>query len=102
MSINTFDAALWVQHAPTGGDYGDHITTPGGSVLLDGSCYAQAAVLDLDSVQESPAAVERVMRCLISSVKEHTGAAVVRLAELEAYTTRDGADALNARFAYSR
>lgn len=102
MSINTFDAARWAQHVPTGGNYGDHTPTRSGAVLMDGACFVRVAVPDVDRIQKDPAAVERVMHRLISSVKEHTGAAVVRLSDLEAYTLRSGSDALKARFAYSQ
>ncbi len=102
MSISTFDAAVWRQYAPTGADYGDHVQTSSGSVLLDGCCFVSAAVRDVDRAQAAPAVMERVMHRLVSSVKENTGAAVVRLSDLEAYTLRSGSDALKARFAYSR
>ena len=101
MSIQTFDASIWRQYAPTGADYGDHAPTRSGSVLLDGCCFVSAAVQDVDHAQEDPATMERIMKRLTSSVKEHTAAAVVRLADLEAYTLRNGSDALKARFAYS-
>lgn len=103
MSIRTFDPALWSRHIPTGGDYGQHVPTPSGSVLLDGSIYAQALVPDVDSIQQSPAAVKVIMERFRSAVCGKAGeGSVVRLAELEAYTTNDGQDALKARFAYSQ
>ena len=102
MSISTFDAAVWRQYAPTGADYGDHIQTSSGSVLLDGCCFVSAAVRDVDHSQKDPVIMERIMERLTSRVKAHTAAAAVRLADLEAYTLRNGVDALKARFAYSR
>lgn len=101
MSVNTFDVSLWRQHAPADANYGDRAPTRSGSVWMDGCCFVTASVQDVDRAQKDPAAVERVMDRLTSSVKEHTGAAVVRLVDLEAYTLRNGSDALKARFAYS-
>lgn len=102
MSVKTFDASIWRRYAPASADYGDHTPTRSGAVLMDGACFLRVAVPDADRIQKDPAAVERVMHRLISSVKENTGAAVVRLVELEAYTTRHDVDALKARFAFPK
>lgn len=60
MSISTFDAAIWRQYAPTGADYGDHVQTSSGSVLLDGCCFVSAAVRDVDHSQKDPVIMERI------------------------------------------
>lgn len=107
MSVSKFDPALWSGYVPTGSDYGEHIPTPSGSVLLDGTIYAQCQVPDVDKAQEDPSEVARYMLLLYihvcAEVCKNTGTdSVVRLVELEAYTTRHDVDALKARFAFPK